>query len=152
MLRGVYARLSPRGSRTIDRMTNVPGSRRLHRGLVNQKIFSISMSREGSLFFASSPSLFCGFFFLFFLFYTDVTSRARDRTRRSARAGYDRMPKVNVAMSRADGLWRSRVNFAPTRLNFSFLLFFFLPSLHTSRDLSANYPPGVNRAHEDRSR
>lgn len=55
----VYARVSPRGSRTIDRMTNVLGSHRLHRGLVNQEIFSISMSRE-ALFFLFFPSfLFC---------------------------------------------------------------------------------------------
>lgn len=65
----VYARLSPRGSRTIDRMTNVLGSRRLHRGLVNQEIFSISMFREALLFFTFScfflfPSFLIIFFFL----------------------------------------------------------------------------------------
>lgn len=35
----------PRGNRSIDRMTNVPGSRRLLPGLINQTIFPVSTSR-----------------------------------------------------------------------------------------------------------
>ena len=35
----------PRGDRSIDRMTNVPGSRRLLPGLINQTIFPVSTSR-----------------------------------------------------------------------------------------------------------
>lgn len=90
MQRFVYARLSPRGNRTIDRMTNVPGSRRLHRGLVNQEIFSISMFREALLFF----SLFLFSFYLyFFIFYTNITSSPR----RSARK-----PHVKSNIARAD--------------------------------------------------
>lgn len=64
----VYARVSPQGSRTIDRMTNVPGSHRLHRGLVNQEIFSISMFREAFFLF---------FFLFFFLYKHNATTMAR---------------------------------------------------------------------------
>lgn len=45
-----YARLSPQGNRPIDRMTNVPGSRWLLPGLINQTIFPVSTFTETSRF------------------------------------------------------------------------------------------------------
>lgn len=124
----VYARVSPRGSHTIDRMTNVPGSHRLHRGLVNQEIFSISMSRE-ALFFLFFPSfLFCANIMPLPWQGVRKPHAKNDVTtlwKRSAKRG----PHVNSAR------WRNCI--------------FFSPSLRMSR-LSAKYPPGVNRTQAGR--
>lgn len=102
----VYTRLSPRGSRTIDRMTNVPGSRRLHRGLVNQEIFSISMSRETLLFsrFLYSP--------LLSLFRTNTT-RSPPPSRRGARQPHAKNNAAATLLRARERTERlSRVNLA----------------------------------------
>lgn len=130
----VYARLSPRGSRNIDRMTNVPGSRRLHRGLVNQEIFSISMFREALLFF---HFFFFLFIYIFSIFYTNITSSLR----RSARK-----PHVKSNIARAD----CKMTRCP-RVNLTLAELYFF-SRCVCHGLSVNYSPGVNQTHMGRSR